>query len=87
MSSRATPRLLSTGYAQRWYKYTKKTTSSRKQEMRCMVGMRMMNAKRSSMKVFTNRKHRNRHGRWETDLRWWLMNNCQGRDRLRDKWP
>ena len=38
--------------------------------------MRMMKAKRSSMKVLTKRYPRNFQGRWLTDLRWWLMKSC-----------
>ena len=55
--------------------------------MRCMVGMRMMNANKSSMKVFTNRKHRKRHGRCDTDLRWWLMNSWVWYDSAKRQTP
>ena len=45
-----------------------KTTSSLKHESRCIVGMRMMNANRSSMNVLRKRKMRNFHGRCATLL-------------------
>jgi hypothetical protein len=42
-----------------------------------MVGMRTMKANRSSMNVFTKRKHRKRQGRCDTLFMWWLMNSWE----------
>mmetsp|Transcript_25405 Transcript_25405/g.40286 ORF Transcript_25405/g.40286 Transcript_25405/m.40286 type:complete len:208 (+) Transcript_25405:203-826(+) len=61
-------RVGSTGYCHRWTRYMIKTTSSRNAERRCIVGILMMNAKRSSMNVLQARYINTRHGRLATDL-------------------
>mmetsp|Transcript_29584 Transcript_29584/g.76406 ORF Transcript_29584/g.76406 Transcript_29584/m.76406 type:complete len:210 (+) Transcript_29584:311-940(+) len=60
---------MSTRYAYRWYMNTTNTMSSRKHDMRCSVGILMMNAKRSSMKVLSALYIKNFQLRWATDLR------------------
>ena len=49
-----------------WYKKTKKTMSSRKQDRRCIVGILIINANKSSIKVFNARYIKNFQGRCAT---------------------
>jgi hypothetical protein len=58
-----------------WYKYMTKMISSRKQANRWAVGIVMMKAKTSSMKVLKALYMKALHGRCATDL------SCMGRER------